>query len=934
MNPQASFSHVSDLANCRTVKLSGTCIETKRKEILEYFHSTFSLYEELFSFISDEGFYIKSEPLRHPLIFYFGHTASFIINKLITSGHKIKRINPYFESIFAVGVDEMSWDDLNTSHYKWPKVDELRDYRNNVRSFFDDFLKKIQFTLPIDWDSPLWIALMICEHERIHLETSSVIMRRLPLTYFKKINIQDGNLFWKSCDIMKNDINTVPINEFIPIKGKEISLGKKDDFYGWDNEYGTLTVNVNNFSVNKFLTTNKEFLEFVKEGGYTNPEIWTEEGKKWLRYQKLNRPLFWNEDNTKLRLFNCEIDMPWDWPVETNYLEAKAYCNWISKKTGNYTRLISEAEWYVLRGDNHLDGNVDLKFYASSCPVNIFKHNYGVYDVIGNVWQWSETYFDSFPGFKVHQSYKDFSTPTFDGKHNIIKGGSWISTGNESNISSRYAFRRHFYQHAGFRCVQGEEIKQNNIQIERDPEIVKWISAEYEREMYARFKIIPYTQSIFEEVKKFSDEFIFQKKDEKCTEIVNKRILNLGCKTGSLTFELSKIFNEVVGMDQTAYYFKIANDLKDGNTIRYDVKEEGEIYINKEINYDLNFLKNDSVNKRIEFFQTDLYNDIDSNKHEKFDAIIISNVDNLDNIDGNSLETNLNENGLIFVMIPKGKSLKESQFPSTKYKKLNLIENTLNPIEHKILFRETARKHRLEIYEMHTFKREKREDANSYYETDFLCEQYIRFHYANHETFPTICGRKCLEVMQKLKIPQTEYKTALDLGCALGQTAIFLSTKFESIIGIDYSKRFIEIANERISSLQLKNVSFLHGSALDLDSIENLPKENSLVFCGNLIDRLTKPQKFLNDIVNYVKKGGILILTSPYTWLDDFTPKENWIGGYIKNGEIVSTINGLENLLKENFDKYSVEDVHFLIPDYPPFSHQLTAAQMSVWIRK
>jgi len=52
---------------------------------------------------------------------------------------------------------------------------------------------------------------------------------------------------------------------------------------------------------------------------------------------------------------------------------------------------------------------------------------------------------NSYKGFEVHPFYDDFSTPTFDTKHNLIKGGSFISTGNEALTSSRYAFRRHFY---------------------------------------------------------------------------------------------------------------------------------------------------------------------------------------------------------------------------------------------------------------------------------------------------------------------------------------------------------------------------------------------------------------------------------------------------------------------------------------------------------
>ena len=97
-----------------------------------------------------------------------------------------------------------------------------------------------------------------------------------------------------------------------------------------------------------------------------------------------------------------------------------------------------------------------MEYYASSCPVNQFRFG-DFYDVIGNVWQWTETPITGFAGFEVHPYYDDFSTPTFDGLHNLIKGGSWISTGNEATRDSRYAFGRHFFQHAGLRYVESDQ---------------------------------------------------------------------------------------------------------------------------------------------------------------------------------------------------------------------------------------------------------------------------------------------------------------------------------------------------------------------------------------------------------------------------------------------------------------------------------------------
>lgn len=168
----------------RTPLLAGTDAEIKRAEILDYFHATFDRYEQLFEVLTcDEAYSKKSIALRHPLIFYFGHTATFFINKLLLAGLIDHRINPKFESIFAVGVDEMSWDDLSEARYDWPSVSEVNAYRQSVRATVDQLIRTQPLSLPIDWDHPWWIILMCIEHEHIHLETSSVLIRQHPLHF-------------------------------------------------------------------------------------------------------------------------------------------------------------------------------------------------------------------------------------------------------------------------------------------------------------------------------------------------------------------------------------------------------------------------------------------------------------------------------------------------------------------------------------------------------------------------------------------------------------------------------------------------------------------------------------------------------------------------------------------------------------------------------
>ena len=151
----------------KTINLNSGEPEQKRAEILNYFKATYSLDEHLFEVFADaSGMYRTADPLRHPLIFYFGHTAAFYINKLVISKVLETRINPKFESMFAIGVDEMSWDDLNQSNYSWPTAEEVKSYRKQVYDTVVQIIEMLPIQVPVQWDSPFWIILMGIEHSR------------------------------------------------------------------------------------------------------------------------------------------------------------------------------------------------------------------------------------------------------------------------------------------------------------------------------------------------------------------------------------------------------------------------------------------------------------------------------------------------------------------------------------------------------------------------------------------------------------------------------------------------------------------------------------------------------------------------------------------------------------------------------------------------
>lgn len=443
----------------RSVRLDGTDVEAKRSELRGYFHQSYDLFESLFELLkSDDVYYLQSEPTRHPMIFYYGHTAIFYVNKLVASGALKERINPHFEQLFAVGVDEMTWD-ASSDSLAWPALDDVREYRQKVRTLVDEMIMSLPMTLPITQSDPLWAIWMGIEHERIHIETSSVLHRQMPLEFIAPHD--DFPICPMQGDALENALIDFPASEVVMGKGSE-----DQGLYGWDNEYGEQTISVEGFQTSKYLVSNGEFMDFVAANGYGISRWWDDEGLRYLEIRKATCPPFWvlQEDGRyKLRTLSQEIEMPYNWPVEVNALEAEAFCRWKSAQDGATYRLPTEAEWRAMVNAGGMNevifddqrANINLAHAASSVPVDTFAHG-ELYDVVGNVWQWTQTQMDGYDGFFTHPWYEDFSLPTFDGKHNLIKGGSWISTGNEILRDSRYAFRRHFIQHAGFRYVIGD----------------------------------------------------------------------------------------------------------------------------------------------------------------------------------------------------------------------------------------------------------------------------------------------------------------------------------------------------------------------------------------------------------------------------------------------------------------------------------------------
>ena len=245
----------------------------------------------------------------------------------------------------------------------------------------------------------------------------------------------------------------------------------------------------------------------------------------------------------------------------------------------------------------------------------------------------------------------------------------------------------------------------------------------------------------------------------------------------------------------------------------------------------------------------------------------------------------------------------------------------------------------------------------SNYETDKMLSEYAEFHYGNRyfdvANFP--------QTLAKLAITALGDKPAvkaLDLGCAVGRASFELAKHFDHVTGIDFSARLINIGvqlaeqgvirysitdegelrhykERRLADLGLAgvsdNVEFLQGDACNLK-----PRFTGydLILAANLIDRLYDPALFLSTIHQRINYGGILLIASPYTWLEEHTKKQDWLGGIKKDGENVTTLDGLKAILLENFDLMKApQQVPFVIRETSrKFQH--TLSDVTLWVKK
>ncbi|KDO30022.1 hypothetical protein SPRG_05212 [Saprolegnia parasitica CBS 223.65] len=245
------------------------------------------------------------------------------------------------------------------------------------------------------------------------------------------------------------------------------------------------------------------------------------------------------------------------------------------------------------------------------------------------------------------------------------------------------------------------------------------------------------------------------------------------------------------------------------------------------------------------------------------------------------------------------------------------------------------------------------------YESERAAMEYLQFHYGQpDEVAPyPFAPKDALAFLHRtvadtipLTRPEMRHR-ALEVGCSVGRSSFELSRTFDEVIGIDFSHHFIDVANQMKAhgsatyeahiqgditatrtaavpaGIDRTKVHFEQGDACDLGAHLGT---FDCVFASNLLCRVPRPRLFLDRLPSLIKKDGILALVSPYSWLEEYTPKEHWIGATPEAGDSFAE---LERILSTSFELVERTQYPFLIREHDR-KFQWGVSDGTFWRRK
>ncbi len=337
-----------------------------------------------------------------------------------------------------------------------------RAYVDGVRTRVLDALPDVDFD-----DGPLrrdgFVYGMVIQHEHQHQETMLATVGLLDRPYAEPATADMGPDAPATHSCRSDDAE-------VSLAGATVVMGTDTEPWAYDNERPAHHVDVAPFHIDVTPVTTRAYRAFVDAGGYDDERLWSTAGWAWRQESGLEHPQGWRREGDGAwseRRFGRRADLPADEPVEhVCWYEAEAFARWAGK------RLPTEAEWeyaaswtpdgtkrrYPWGDEDPTPERADLgRLRLGPAPVGVHPLGaspHGVLGMVGQVWEWTATRFDGYPGFRSFP-YREYSEVFFGDEYRVLRGGSWATHPVACRTTFRnwdYPIRRQIF--CGFRCAR------------------------------------------------------------------------------------------------------------------------------------------------------------------------------------------------------------------------------------------------------------------------------------------------------------------------------------------------------------------------------------------------------------------------------------------------------------------------------------------------
>ncbi|OUL27326.1 ergothioneine biosynthesis protein EgtB [Nostoc sp. 106C] len=382
----------------------------------------------LFEGMDRQTFCCQPHPDFSPVGWHLGHIAYTESLWLLERSAGLPCLFPQYRQLFAA-------DGLpKVKRVQLPDLEEIRYYLDTVRVKVLDSLK----VADVEPNERLWRFLI--QHESQHCEIISMVLELAKVPQSNNKLLRADRASQASPDHLE---------EMIQIPGGEFEQGN-NSIDALDNESPAYKVYLDTYWIDRYPVTCRQYRAFIEAGGYQDDRWWSKAGWNWLQTEQVKQPLYWHDDPTWGNHPVCGV----------SWYEAEAYSRFVGK------RLPTEAEWEKAASQN-VEAKTVIENYncdrlvGKTTTVDAYpggQSAYGLYDTLGNVWEWTASWFAGYQGFQSYP-YIGYSQVYFDQKHRVLKGGSWATR----PWVLRPSFRNWYYPSVrqvftGFRCVADHKI--------------------------------------------------------------------------------------------------------------------------------------------------------------------------------------------------------------------------------------------------------------------------------------------------------------------------------------------------------------------------------------------------------------------------------------------------------------------------------------------